>query len=579
MAITPLPSPPQPTDTTAQFNSKAFAWVAALGTFVTETNATEAAVDADAAIATAKAAEASASAAIATTKASEASTSATAAASAKTAAESARDATLAAFDSFDDRYLGAKTADPTVDNDGNPLAAGSLYFNTISGVMKVYTGSAWVAAYVSPDGLLPLAGGTMTGAITFAAGQMFPGTGNVTTTGEQTLTNKTLTDPRISLGGTTGAVGQVLTSAGSGSVPTWTTLPAGSDVVRVARTSNTTLANGNKGNLIAITSGTFTQTFNACSSLGNGWYCYLQNAGTGDITLDPNGSETIDGLTSFVMYPGEVRLIQCDGSALRSIVLNSFYRTFTESGTFIKPPGYATFAGLLWGAGGGGGKSGNSSLLSGGGGGGACHPFELPSSVVNSNEIVTIGAGGAGATVSDLAASTGGNSAFSIISAFGGGGGYGSSSVDAKGGSGGGIFGAGNPGTSGGSGFIQGGAPVFLTSSVSNLTQLGFFGGAGFNSGSSLQNPGGVYGGGSGGGGGQTASGSCVYSGAGGAGAPSTNDVDNAGTSLYGGAGGSARSTISGVNGSAPGGGGGATRTGTAGGSGARGELRIWGVI
>lgn len=197
MAITPLPSPPQPTDTTAQFNSKAFAWVAALGTFVTEANATEAAVDADAATATAKAAEASASAATATTKAAEASTSATAAASAKTAAESARDATLAAFDSFDDRYLGAKTADPTVDNDGNPLVAGSLYFNTVSGVMKVYTGSTWVAAYVSPDGLLalaggtmlgpivfvpgqtiagylPVSGGTMTGAITFAAGQTFP---------------------------------------------------------------------------------------------------------------------------------------------------------------------------------------------------------------------------------------------------------------------------------------------------------------------------------------------------------------------------------------------------------------------
>lgn len=192
MAITPLPSPPQPTDTTAQFNSKAFAWVAALGTFVTEANATEAAVDADAATATTKAAEASASASAAATSESNAATSAAAATNAKNEAESARDATLAAFDSFDDRYLGSKTADPTVDNDGNPLVAGALYFNSVAGVMKVYTGSAWVAAYVSPDGLLPLAGGTMTGAITFAAGQTFPGTGDVTLTGTQTLTNKTI---------------------------------------------------------------------------------------------------------------------------------------------------------------------------------------------------------------------------------------------------------------------------------------------------------------------------------------------------------------------------------------------------
>jgi hypothetical protein len=83
--------------------------------------------------------------------------SATSAASAQTAAEAARDATLAAYDNFDDRYLGAKSSDPTVDNDGNALVAGSLYFNTVSGGMKVYTGSAWVAAYISGSGYLAAA--------------------------------------------------------------------------------------------------------------------------------------------------------------------------------------------------------------------------------------------------------------------------------------------------------------------------------------------------------------------------------------------------------------------------------------
>lgn len=83
-----------------------------------------------------------------------ASNSATAAGNAQTAAESARDATLAAFDSFDDRYLGTKTSDPTLDNDGNALLAGALYFNSVVGEMRVYTGSAWVAAYVSGTGFL-----------------------------------------------------------------------------------------------------------------------------------------------------------------------------------------------------------------------------------------------------------------------------------------------------------------------------------------------------------------------------------------------------------------------------------------
>ncbi len=47
------------------------------------------------------------------------------------------------YDSFDDRYLGAKASDPTVDNDGNPLVTGAFYFNFTVGSMKVWTGSAW----------------------------------------------------------------------------------------------------------------------------------------------------------------------------------------------------------------------------------------------------------------------------------------------------------------------------------------------------------------------------------------------------------------------------------------------------
>ena len=85
----------------------------------------------------------------AASSASTASTAATNASNAQTAAEAARDATLAAYDSFDDRYLGAKTSNPTLDNDGNALVAGALYFNTVVPEMRLYTGSAWVAAYVS----------------------------------------------------------------------------------------------------------------------------------------------------------------------------------------------------------------------------------------------------------------------------------------------------------------------------------------------------------------------------------------------------------------------------------------------
>ena len=90
----------------------------------------------------------------ASTSASNASTSASNASTSATAAASALAQTLTAYDNFDDRYLGAKSSDPALDNDGNALVAGALYFDTTSAGMKVYTGSAWVLAYVSGGGFL-----------------------------------------------------------------------------------------------------------------------------------------------------------------------------------------------------------------------------------------------------------------------------------------------------------------------------------------------------------------------------------------------------------------------------------------
>ena len=94
---------------------------------------------------------------LAAASASAAQTAETNAETAQAAAEAARDAALSAYDNFDDRYLGPKSSDPSLDNDGNALVTGALYFNTTSSVMKVYTGSAWVAAYVSAAGVLLVA--------------------------------------------------------------------------------------------------------------------------------------------------------------------------------------------------------------------------------------------------------------------------------------------------------------------------------------------------------------------------------------------------------------------------------------
>lgn len=92
---------------------------------------TEVAIDTSASEAAASATAAANSATAAATSASAASTSATNAAS--------------SYDSFDDRYLGAKSSAPSVDNDGDALIAGALYWNTASDQMFVREGSSWIA--------------------------------------------------------------------------------------------------------------------------------------------------------------------------------------------------------------------------------------------------------------------------------------------------------------------------------------------------------------------------------------------------------------------------------------------------
>lgn len=73
---------------------------------------------------------------------------------------------------------------------------------------------------------------------------------------------------------------------------------------------------------IFLCTGTFTLALTVAATLGNGWNVGIVNEGSGDITIDPNGSETVDGAVTLVVKPGESLELICNGILFKTTGLN-----------------------------------------------------------------------------------------------------------------------------------------------------------------------------------------------------------------------------------------------------------------
>jgi hypothetical protein len=125
------------------------------------TSATSAATSASSALTSQTAAATSATSAA--TSASSALTSQTAAATSAASAATSASSAATTYDNFDDRYLGSKSSAPTVDNDGNTLLVGAIYWNDVLNNMYVWSGTVWVQIATTSTYSAPTLGSTTIG--------------------------------------------------------------------------------------------------------------------------------------------------------------------------------------------------------------------------------------------------------------------------------------------------------------------------------------------------------------------------------------------------------------------------------
>lgn len=189
-------------------------------------------------------------------------------------------------------------------------------------------------------------------------------------------------------------------------------------VVYTAKSSGyTAVANDNNGVLRFTASATLALT--AAATLGTDWHITVVADG-GDVTIDPNASETINGATTLVIANGSATTIICNGTAFFTTVRTSkpTITEITATGTYTKPIGCRyVIVEAIGGGGAGGGVSLTGASNAGAASGGASGFYGFTSAIdvtAIASGAVTIGAAGAAAAAGANNGGSGGDTTITL---------------------------------------------------------------------------------------------------------------------------------------------------------------------
>lgn len=98
----------------------------------------------------------------------------------------------------------------------------------------------------------------------------------------------------------------------------WVVLaPLASTMVQ-AKSANYTVLLSDYGTLIDCTN-TITIALTAAATLGDGFWFAVRNSGSGIVTIDPSGAETIDGAATIALGQGDSAIVWCNGTTFKTV--------------------------------------------------------------------------------------------------------------------------------------------------------------------------------------------------------------------------------------------------------------------